>query len=213
MTLTQDLSVITATSTFWLIAMMVPGVDFLLVTRLAVMKGRAAALQATLGIASGVIVWGLAGFFGIRTLFIAVPWLYLALKIGGGLYLITIGARLFLNSWTHGKNADAAPSAMEQRSNSFAAGLLTNLVNPKAPIFVSSLFAASMPQHAPIYLGLACVAVMSTVAVIWFTLVAMVLSLARISAIFLKSRRWIDRCAGVAFMGLGLRFVTERSPT
>lgn len=213
MTLTQDLSVITAISTFWLIAMMVPGVDFLLVTRLAVMKGRAAALQATSGIASGVIVWGLAGFFGIRTLFIAVPWLYLALKIGGGLYLITIGARLFLNSWKHDENADTAPSAMEQRSNSFAAGLLTNLVNPKAPIFVSSLFAASMPQHAPIYLGLVCVAAMSTVAVVWFTLVAMVLSLARISAIFLKSRRWIDRCAGVAFMGLGLRFVTERSPT
>jgi threonine/homoserine/homoserine lactone efflux protein len=212
MNLAQDLSVITAISAFWLIAMMVPGLDFMLVTRLAVMKGRAVALQATLGIAAGIAVWGIAGFFGIRTLFIAAPWLYLTLKIGGGLYLIILGAKLLINSWKKDSTAEATTPHTEQRSNSFFAGLLTNLANPKAPVFTSGLFAASMPQHAPIYLGLACVASMFMIAVVWFACVATLLSLDRVSAIFLKNRRWIDRCAGITFMGLGLRFVTERTP-
>lgn len=213
MTLTQDFSVIAAITAFWLVAMIVPGLDFLLVTRLAVMKGRPAALQATFGIASGVAVWGVAGFFGIRALFITAPWLYLALKIGGGLYLMTVGAKLLVSSWKNEGEAGTASLTTDQRSNSFFAGFLTNLLNPKAPIFVSSLFAASMPQHASIYLGLTCVAAMFVVAVVWFAFVTLLLSLNRVSAVFLRCRRWIDRCAGVAFMALGLRFVTERSPT
>lgn len=212
MDLAQDLSIIAAVSVFWLVAMIVPGLDFLLVTRLAVLRGRSAALQATLGIATGVAAWGVAGFFCIRTLFIAAPWLYLALKIGGGLYLITIGVKLFLSSW-HSTAEPTEPAATtEARSSHFRAGLLTNLANPKAPVFISSLFAAAMPRHAPIHLGLACVAAMFAVAVAWFALVTLLLSLERVSALFLRCRRWVDRCAGLAFMALGMRFVTERAP-
>jgi len=210
MSLMQDLSVIAAVSAFWLIAMVVPGLDFMLVTRLAIMRGRAAALHATLGIATGVAAWGLAGFFGIRTLFYVAPWLYLALKIGGGLYLFATGCKLFVQSW---KPEAATPDSTMAGpvTGSFRAGLLTNLANPKAPVFVSSLFAAAMPQHAPIGLGVACVTAMFAIAVGWFTLVTLLLSLRHVSATFLKFRRWIDRCAGVAFMALGLRFMTERS--
>lgn len=213
MTLAQDLSIIAAVATFWLVAMIVPGLDFLLVTRLAVLRGRSAALQATLGIATGVAAWGVAGFFGIRTLFIAAPWLYLALKIGGGLYLITLGTKLFISSWRSTAGSAEPYSATQPRRSHFRAGLLTNLANPKAPVFISSLFAATMPRHAPIHLGLACVAAMFAVAVAWFALVTLLLSLDRVSAVFLQYRRWVDRCAGLAFMGLGVRFVTERSPS
>jgi len=43
MGLMQDLYVVIAVSAFWLVAMIVPGLDSLLVTRLAVLRGRAAA--------------------------------------------------------------------------------------------------------------------------------------------------------------------------
>lgn len=211
MSLMQDLSVIIAVSTFWLAAMIVPGLDFLLVTRLAVLRGRSAAWEATLGIATGVAIWGLGGFFGIRSLFYAAPWLYLLLKIGGGLYLFVAGCKLLIGSWKPNAT-DTTTVSTDVSSGAFRAGLLTNLVNPKAPIFVSSLFAAAMPQHAPVPLGLACVVAMSVIALAWFTLVATVLSIGRVSSAFLRCRRWVDRCAGLAFMALGVRFITERSP-
>ena len=212
MSVAQDLSIISAVAAFWLVAMIVPGLDFLLVTRLAVLHGRSAALQATFGIATGVAAWGVAGFFGIRTLFIAAPWLYLALKVGGGLYLATIGIKLLLGSWRSTAGATEPHSPPEPRSGYFRAGLLTNLANAKARIFIASLFAASMPRHAPSRRGLACVAAMFAVAVAGFALVTLLLSLKRVSAVFLRCRHWVDRCAGLAFMGLGIRFVTERAP-
>lgn len=211
MSLMQDFYVVIAVSAFWLIAMIVPGLDFLLVTRLAVLRGRSAAWRATLGIATGVAIWGICGFFGIRTLFYAAPWLYLLLKVGGGLYLFIAGCTLLIGSWKPSA-ADATTASTDPTPGGFRTGLLTNLANPKAPVFVSSLFAAAMPQHAPAQLGLACVFAMFAIAVGWFGLVAMVLSHERVSAAFLRCRRWIDRCAGLAFMALGIRFMTERTP-
>ncbi|MBS0986594.1 LysE family transporter [Acetobacter thailandicus] len=212
MNLISELSVVATVSAFWLVAMIVPGLDFLLVTRLAVMRGKAAALRATFGVAVGVGIWGLAGFFGVRTLFIAAPWLYMLLKIVGGLYLFLTGFRLFMSSWQKKTAQSGHTELVSGTTRAFRAGLLTNLANPKAPVFVSGLFAAALPQHASVQLGLTCVAAMFVIAVAWFALVATLLSLESVSRIFMSFQKWIDRCAGLAFMALGLRFVTERSP-
>ncbi|MCI1437112.1 MAG: LysE family translocator [Acetobacter indonesiensis] len=211
MTFTQDLSVISSIAALWIVVTIMPGLDFLLVTRLAILQGRMAALRAALGIAVGVGLWGLAGFFGIRALFVAAPWLYLVLKIGGGLYLFVLGVRLFVGSWKK-QPENTMPSAPNMETvKGFRMGLLTNLANPKVPVFVTSLFAASLPQQASMGLGLSCVVMMFGMAIGWYALVATLLSLRRFSAMFLRCRQWIDRVAGVAFMGLGIRFATERS--
>ncbi|NVN12568.1 LysE family transporter [Nguyenibacter vanlangensis] len=211
MTLVQDLSIIGAVSALWLVAMVVPGLDFLLVTRLAMMRGRAAALRAAFGIALGVALWGLAGFFGIHALFVASPWLYRALKIGGGLYLFVVGVRLYRASWQPQSPAPA-PADLDRRDvRAFRMGLLTNLANPKAPVFVSSLFAAALPQHVPVGLGLTCVAAMWAIAAGWFSVVALMLSLRRFAGPFSRARHWIDRVAGMTFMGIGARLATERA--
>lgn len=169
MTFTQDLSVISSIAALWIVVTIMPGLDFLLVTRLAILQGRMAALRAALGIAVGVGLWGLAGFFGIRALFVAAPWLYLVLKIGGGLYLFVLGVRLFVGSWKK-QSEDTMPSAPNMETvKGFRMGLLTNLANPKVPVFVTSLFAASLPQQASMGLGLSCVVMMFGMAIGWYT--------------------------------------------
>ncbi|MCT7009343.1 LysE family transporter, partial [Salmonella enterica] len=50
------------------------------------------------GVATGTILWGLAGGLGIKSLFTAAPMLYLAFKIIGGCYLIYLGLKLFKRS-------------------------------------------------------------------------------------------------------------------
>ena len=152
----QYIVVLSTIAVLWLAAMVAPGPDFLLITRLSITHGRSAALRATFGVATGVATWGTAGFFGIHALFVASPWLYVALKVGGGTYLLYLGIRLFAGSWK-----PAAPQTEEGHPNreirAFRIGLVTNLANPKAPLFVSSLFAASMPHHAPAALGAAAI--------------------------------------------------------
>ncbi len=202
----QYAGVLGAISALWLAALMSPGPDFLLVTRISIVRGRAAAIRATLGVAIGIAAWGVAGFFGIHALFVASPWLYAALKIGGGAYLVYLGVRLL----TKPAGADAASQGAGGVS-AFRAGLLTNLANPKAPLFVSSLFAATMPQHPPAALGAVAVLLMFALTVGWYALVARFLTIERVAAMFGRMRRWIDRVAGVAFMGFGARLMLERS--
>ncbi|MEJ1978943.1 MAG: LysE family transporter [Acetobacteraceae bacterium] len=191
----------------WLAATAVPGPDFLLITRISITQGRPAALRAALGVATGIAVWGIAGFFGIHALFVASPWLYAALKLGGGAYLLVLGVRLLANSGTA-----PAPGAQPARSGrAFRLGMVTNLANPKAPLFVSSLFAATLPQHPPAALGIAAVGLMFAIALGWFVLVARFLTIRRVAMAFARLRRWIDRAAGLAFMGFGTRLMLDRA--
>ena len=77
---------------------------------------------------------------------------------------------------------------------------------------MSSLFAATMPQHPAPALGLAAVGLMVAIAAGWFALVARFLTMRRIADAFARSRLWIDRVAGLAFMGFGGKLVLDRSP-
>jgi threonine/homoserine/homoserine lactone efflux protein len=193
----------------WFAACVVPGPDFLLLSRIALRHARPAGMQAAIGIACGITLWGLAGFFGIHALFAAAPWLYLALKLGGGAYLVFLGARLLLGSFAPGAEAPPPPRSLS-RTGAFAAGLATNLANPKAALFTTSLFAAAMPAHPTVPLGLASVGIMSAESVLWYGVVVFALTTPAAAAAFGRARRWIDRAVGAAFVGLGTRLALER---
>jgi len=206
----QDAAVLVTISALWLVAMVAPGPDFLLITRLSITRGRTAAIRAGFGVATGVATWGTAGFFGIHALFVASPWLYVALKVGGGVYLLVVGIRLFVGSWKPIiPEEQGSPPNRDVRA--FRLGLLTNLSNPKAPLFVSSLFAATMPHHPAPGLGIAAICVMFVIAAAWLGLVARFLTIRRFADGFARLRHWIDRVAGLAFMGFGTKLVLDRS--
>ena len=205
-----------AIAALWMAALVAPGPDFLLVTRISMTQGRIAAIRAAFGVATGLAMWGLAGFFGIHALFVASPWLYLGLKIGGGCYLMLLGFRLFAGSWKagpprghNGSGVHGAVNALAGRP--FRLGLLNNLANPKAPLFVSSLFAATLPPHPQAMLGLTAAGLMFGLAFLWYVVVARVLTTRRVATTFARQRRWIDRVAGLGFMGFGARLVLDRS--
>jgi threonine/homoserine/homoserine lactone efflux protein len=199
-------SILAAIGGLWLAALIAPGPDFLLVTRISLTRGRAASRRAALGVAAGIAAWGLAGFFGVNALFLAAPWLYLALKLGGGAYLAWLGVRLLVGSFR--PVAAEAPSAAPGRG--FRTGLLTNLANPKAPLFVSGLFAATLPPHATAALGLAAVALMFALTLLWYTLVGRALTIHPLAGAFTRARRWIDRAAGTAFLAFGTKLLFDR---
>ncbi len=202
--------VLGAIAALWLAALVAPGPDFLLVIRVSVIQGRKAAIRAALGIALGIAAWGVAGFFGIRAMFVASPWLYATFKIGGGAYLMLLGLRLLANSWRPAVSEDQA-MRLVPAGRPFRLGLLTNLANPKAPLFVSSLFAATLPPHPQAMLGVAAIGLMFALSVVWYVLVARVLTIQRVADAFTRARRWIDRAAGLAFIGFGATLMLDRS--
>ena len=87
---------VVAVTTFSLAAaliVLVPGPDTLVVLRALIRGGRARAARAVAGVLCGQCVWVGAAAFGLSALLRASHAGYVALKIAGGAYLITLGVQ------------------------------------------------------------------------------------------------------------------------
>src|SRR5688500_6588198 len=72
-----------------------PGPSFVMVVRVAVASSRSRALATALGMGAGGAVFGAAALLGLQGVLLAVPALYVGLKILGGLYLCYLGFLIF----------------------------------------------------------------------------------------------------------------------
>ena len=201
------LTVLPAVAALWIVAVVTPGPNFLAVLRVSAAHPRRGALRAVAGIGLGTLLWGIAGFFGIHLLFTWQPVLFFALRLLGGLYLLALGLRLL---WSAARRSAPAAAPTPVGGPAFRIGLATSLSNPKSALFVTSLFAATMPAHAPPPLGLAAVALMVAISVGWYSAIACLFTTRRMQDAQAALRRWIDLAAGAAFTAFGLKFVLER---
>ena len=202
-------AVLLSVAGIWTLAVVTPGPNLFQTIQMALGQSRPAALWNVLGIACGAVIWGLCGFFGIALLFRTAPWLHGTLKLLGGGYLIYLGLKLLRQR----SNPPTATTVMVAPSRAIAAwraGLLTNLANPKTAAFVTSLFAASLPAAAPLWLGLTSVALMVALSMTWYAAVACLFSTGRFTTLYRRGRLWIDRSAGLIFIAFGTRLALDR---
>src|SRR5690348_6399881 len=72
-----------------------PGPSFIVVARNAIGLSRRAGLATALGMGTGGVIFSGLALLGLFTLLAQVQWLYIGLKIAGGLYLVYIGYRMW----------------------------------------------------------------------------------------------------------------------
>ena len=193
----------------WGIAVITPGPNFFITVKTAIGQDRRSALFVALGTSTGTILWGLSGFFGVALLFKTAPWIYLSLKLLGGTYLIFLGLKLIISSTNTGSNHSVSLLTNMDPIQGYKLGFFTNLSNPKTAAFVTSLFAATMPSDAPLWLGFMSVALMFLISILWYTSVAYVFSIDRFRSLYLNSKKWIERSAGAIFIGFGIKLVVN----
>ena len=194
----------------WGIAAVTPGPNFFVTVRSASAHSRRHALAAVGGIVTGTALWGLAGFFGISTLFALAPWLYTGLKVVGGAYLVFLGLRLIRASFL--REAQSTPAAVAAKPGIWASwrlGLLTNLSNPKTAAFVTSLFATTLPAEPAMGLGLLAAGTMTAVSLAWYGTVAWVFATPVMTGIYSRTARLIDRAAGGIFTLFGAKLALD----
>lgn len=185
-----------------------PGPSFVMVARVAVSSSRSEALGAALGMGVGGVLFGSAALMGLQGVFHAVPSLYVALKVVGGLYLCWIGVLILKSASQPLPAHDRSPSAGKPR-RSFWLGLTTQLSNPKTAIVYASVFAAFLPERFSAGFAGALLALTFIVEAGWYSIVALVLSSLGPQKAYLSSKAWVDRASGVVMLGLGLRLVTS----
>jgi threonine/homoserine/homoserine lactone efflux protein len=72
-----------------------PGPSFVLVSQIAMRESRRDGVKAALGMGLGGAIYGTLAVVGLTALLLQVGWLYLILKILGGVYLVYLGVRIW----------------------------------------------------------------------------------------------------------------------
>ncbi|MFI9254685.1 LysE family translocator [Streptomyces sp. NPDC053069] len=124
-----------------------PGPNMIYLVSRSITQGRRAGLISLGGVALGFMVYLLAANLGLSVAFLAVPELYLAVKLAGAAYL----AHLAWNALKPGGISVFAPQDVPPDSprKLFTMGLMTNLLNPKIAIMYLSL----IPQFIDLHRG------------------------------------------------------------
>lgn len=192
-----------------LVGVVSPGPSFVMVARTAMASSRTHGLHAALGMGVGGMCFAGSALLGLQAMLLAVPALYLALKVLGGLYLCYLGVRIFLAARVplpfDGNAAAAAPAPA---SRAFWLGLVTQLSNPKTAIVYASVFAALLPASISLPFAVAVVLAVFIVETAWYAIVAWALSSAGPRRAYLSSKTAVDRVAGTVMFALGLRLIT-----
>ena len=178
-----------------------PGADMALVMRHALGGGTRPAFLASLGIGLGCLIWGTASALGVSVIFAQSAMAFAVLKYVGGAYLVYLGVRA-LTSTTKG----AKDAKVTKKTNPFAQGLFTNLLNPKVAVFYVTFLPQFVAPDRPVLSQSVFLAATHVVmGLIWLTVYARFID--RLAAVLLTDRvkRRIEAVTGAVLMALGIR--------
>lgn len=199
-----DFSTVMSVAVVCVAGVMSPGPNFVAVTHRAVSSSRFEAMAMVFGIALVNMLWATVAVFGVGLLVASLPWMFWAIKLMGAGYLIWFGVQLLKRSAKPLRTGNTS-----RTSTTFSAalrdGITTNLANPKSMAFYASMFSGSVPAQASTETLMVLVALVGTIAVIWYGSVALVLSVNRIANLYRRGKSAIERTCGLILILLGCR--------
>lgn len=200
-----DTSAVMSAAIVCLAGVMSPGPNFVAVTHRAISSSRPEAIVMVAGIALVNMLWASLALFGLTLLISTLPWLFWAIKVAGGTYLVWFGVQLLRRSNEPLQARRATAASGITLKVALRDGIVTNLSNPKSMAFYASVFSGAVPKDSTPETLMAMVAMVGIVATLWYGSVALTLSAERMADIFRKGKLAIERCCGLFLILLGVR--------
>ena len=189
-----------ALATIHFLAVVAPGPDFAVTIRQSVRYGRVVGLCTAIGIGAGISVHVLYTLLGVGALMHTTPWLLSVARVVGGAYILYQGVSLLRSKpKTAVDGSNAAPEQMERQTlpKAFITGFLTNATNPKATLFFLAIFTTVISASTPLKIQALYGVWMCFVNALWFIIVALFFSSARVRLLFMHMGDWFERTMGV----------------
>jgi threonine/homoserine/homoserine lactone efflux protein len=204
-----EIMIILTTLGLYAVAVVSPGPNFALISRLSFAGSRRAAMGATIGLALSATFYAILTIAGLSVLLTRVGWLASLVQIAGGCYLIYLGVKTWLEAKPNRLGDRSAPT-QETAVRGFRTGIIVNLSNPKVITFFLSLYAVTMPAEAPLWIKLAVLLGGFILEIVWYGLVILLFSTPPARAAYDRAGHWIERAIGSALTVFGLKLISEK---
>jgi threonine/homoserine/homoserine lactone efflux protein len=197
-----------------------PGPAMALILRRSALHGFRAAVPTVLGLELGLYLWALAAAGGLAVLVAASETAYLLLRVVGAAVLIYLGTRALRAAWAERRAlSTSAPRAVPhhapesgaderspRRARSFAEGLVVQLANPKAAVFMLAFYPQFVPADRPLFATTATLALLQVVLETGLYL-ALAAGVSRAGGWFRtpRIRQRLEAASGTVLIALGLR--------
>ena len=200
-----------------------PGPDVLYIVTHALRSGARAGMVAALGITAGCFVHIFAAAVGVSALMAASATAFTVLKWAGAAYLVYVGLRMLLAK----APAAGEPSAMDTAADEvrasaapvlkriFFQGFWTNALNPKVALFflafVPQFITPDMENKPLAFLLLGLLFNFNGLWVNFGWALAAAWLAKRVGAVQ-RGMHWLERGAGLMFIGFGFKLATSDNP-
>jgi len=205
----QEMFVLGSLAAIFLFLIISPGPNFLVITQITVTESRAHGISAGLGVATGSVLWAILAATGLGVLFAGMPGLQPALQVAGGLYLLYIGRRIWRGAASALGKREVDGGMCATLGQAYRYGLMTNMTNPKALAFYTSVFTSLVRPELAGWVRVAAVGVIAVLAATWFVSLATLFSVSRVQAKYRQAKYWIDRVTGLFLLAFGVRMLYD----
>ncbi|WP_104525575.1 LysE family translocator [Blastococcus atacamensis] len=190
---------------------LVPGADFTVVVRNALVGGRGRGWWCALGVTTSNVVQGAAAATGLAAVVVRVEPLFQAVRWAGIAYLawLAVSALVSAARGSYPAQADGAPVPGAARAG-WRQGFLSNITNPKVLVFYLAVLPQFLGPGTPIGVLLLYSLTHAVVGLVWLVLLVAGVARARRWLSRRPVRRALDGLTGVALLGFSVRLVTER---
>ena len=203
----DHLNTIVAVVVLQLLAVISPGPNFAIVSRLSIGQSKLAGLGAAFGISLGATLYAILSITGLSALLERVAWLTQTIQILGGLYLLYLGIKAWRTPHTNSQ------PVIQISSKAFLAGiksgLLVSLSNPKAIAFFIGLYAVAIPPSTPTWAKISIILGGLTVEIAWYSFVGLILSLPAPRRFYTRFTTLVERSFGSLLCLLGIKLVWQ----
>ncbi len=186
------------------LALISPGPDFAIVTKLSAVNGRMSGILAAFGISTANGIYTLICAFGLSVVLLALPFLSSVIAYAGAFYLAWLGIKSLLS-----KGELPAKNIQLNKSKAYVTGFLTSILNPKAMLYFGSVLPQVLKPQTSLADASLVILLLCLESFLWFSFVAFVFSSNRVLFWLRGKLVWFERAIGFILVSLAVKLAVS----
>jgi threonine efflux protein len=191
-----------------IVAVAMPGPDFLLVVQTTLRYGRYYGYIAATGTTSGVILYCSTAVFGYHFLTTSFKPVTDIIALGGAIFLIYLSWQCFRQSGISLNDAQTSLT-IPSKKHIWTKALITNLSNPKVVIYFLSILPLFMTDSSSIVYHLAIILMVALATIGWFGAAATLMGYTRIRQAYLNYAFIVEKIFGSLLLLFAILLIVE----